>query len=177
MCLFSSHSLTHIPSIYTPLSSTIKLVPSLCYSCVINIKKAQGSLTVKKHRLVNDLKRKVEDHTVNVPAAVDKEIADLGLDNEDMLEPFIEIVQMFPPLPNDQTFEISKQFSQTKRSESIIIYDGYKKKYDGRFLLFSTDELLQQLCETEFSLVDGTFASSPTGFEQLVIIMGSINDE
>ncbi|CAM4760423.1 unnamed protein product [Rotaria magnacalcarata] len=84
---------------------------------------------------------------------------------------------MFPPLPNDQTFEISKQFSQTKRSESIIIYDGYKKKYDGRLLLFSTDELLQQLCETEFSLVDGTFASSPTGFEQLVIIMGSINDE
>ncbi|CAM4987855.1 unnamed protein product [Rotaria socialis] len=84
---------------------------------------------------------------------------------------------MFPPLPNDQTFEIPKQFSQTKRRESIIIYDGYKKKYDGRLLLFSTNELLQQLCETELILVDGTFASAPIGFEQLVIIMGNINGE
>ncbi|CAF1257984.1 unnamed protein product, partial [Didymodactylos carnosus] len=80
-------------------------------------------------------------------------------------------------LPNDQTFEIPAQFSQTKRSELVIIYDGYKKKYDERLLLFSTDELLQHLCETELVLVDGTFASAPTGFEQLVIIMGLINDE
>ena len=84
---------------------------------------------------------------------------------------------MFPPLPDDQTFEIPKQFSQTRRSESIIVYDGHKKKYDGRLLLFSTDELLQQLCQTEVILVDGTFASAPIGFDQVVIIMGMINDQ
>lgn len=84
---------------------------------------------------------------------------------------------MFPPLPSDQTFEIPKQFSQTSRSESIIVYDGHKKKYDGRLLLFSTGELLQQLCETEIILVDGTFASAPTGFDQVVVIMGMINDQ
>ncbi|CAF1942855.1 unnamed protein product [Rotaria magnacalcarata] len=144
-------------------------------------------LLVKKHHLINDLKRKVEDLTVNVPAAVDQGIANLGLDNEVMVNfPLPKAVvrtiyrhraNMFPPLPNDQTFEIPKQFSQTKRRESIIIYDGYKKKYDGRLLLFSTNELLQQLCETELILVDGTFASAPIGFEQLVIIMGNINDE
>ncbi|CAF4823862.1 unnamed protein product [Rotaria socialis] len=144
-------------------------------------------LLVKKHHLINDLKRKVEDLTVNVPAAVDQGIANLGLDNEAMVNfPLPKAVvrtiyrhraNMFPPLPNDQTFEIPKQFSQTKRRESIIIYDGYKKKYDGRLLLFSTNELLQQLCETELILVDGTFASAPIGFEQLVIIMGNINGE
>ena len=42
-------------------------------------------LLVKKHRLINDLKRKAEDLTVNVPAAVDQGIANLGLDNEDMI--------------------------------------------------------------------------------------------
>lgn len=84
---------------------------------------------------------------------------------------------MFPPLPSDQTFAIPKQFSQTSRSESIIVYDGHKKKYDGRLLLFSTDELLQQLCKTEVILVDGTFASAHVGFEQVVVIMGMINDE
>jgi hypothetical protein len=42
-------------------------------------------LLAKKYRLVNDLKRKVEDLTVNVPAAVDHGIANLGLDNEDMV--------------------------------------------------------------------------------------------
>ncbi|CAF5041333.1 unnamed protein product, partial [Rotaria socialis] len=42
-------------------------------------------LLVKKHHLINDLKRKVEDLTVNVPAAVDQGIANLGLDNEAMV--------------------------------------------------------------------------------------------
>ena len=42
-------------------------------------------LLAKKYRLINDLKRKVEDLTVNVPAAVDHAIASLGLDNEDMV--------------------------------------------------------------------------------------------
>lgn len=42
-------------------------------------------LLVKKHRLVNDLKRKVEDLTVNIPAAVDQGIANLGLDDEGMI--------------------------------------------------------------------------------------------
>lgn len=84
---------------------------------------------------------------------------------------------MFPPLPHDQTFEIPKQFSQTSRSDSIIVYDGYKKKYDGRLLLFSTDELLKELCETEIILVDGTFASAPIGFDQVVVIMEMMNDQ
>lgn len=43
------------------------------------------SLSVKKHRLINDLKRKVEDLTVDVPAAVDQAIANLGLDDEGMV--------------------------------------------------------------------------------------------
>jgi hypothetical protein len=42
-------------------------------------------LSVKKYRLVNDLKRKVDDLTVNIPAAVDQGIANLGLNNEDMV--------------------------------------------------------------------------------------------
>jgi hypothetical protein len=84
---------------------------------------------------------------------------------------------MFPPVPTDQKFEIPKQFSQTKRNESLVLYDGYKRKYDGRLLLFSTNDLLHQLCQTELILVDGTFAAAPNGFEQLVIIMGTINDE
>ena len=42
-------------------------------------------LLVKKHRLINDLKRKAEDLTVNVPAAVDQGIASLGLSNENMV--------------------------------------------------------------------------------------------
>lgn len=84
---------------------------------------------------------------------------------------------MFPPLPTDQQFEIPKQFSQTKRNQSIVLYDGFKKKYDGRLLLFSTDDLLTQLCETELILVDGTFASAPSGFQQLVVIMGMISHE
>ncbi|CAF1388638.1 unnamed protein product [Rotaria sordida] len=144
-------------------------------------------LSVKKHRLVNDLKRKGEDLTVNIPAAVDQGIANLGLNDEDMVNfprpktmaraVYRHRANMFPPLPKGQTFEIPKQFSQTKRNESFVLYDGYKKKYDGRLLLFSTNELLQQLCQTELILVDGTFASVPTGFEQLVVIMGTINDE
>ena len=40
---------------------------------------------MKKHRLINDLKRKAEDLTVNVPAAVDQGIASLGLSNENMV--------------------------------------------------------------------------------------------
>ncbi|CAF1508406.1 unnamed protein product [Rotaria sordida] len=75
-------------------------------------------LSVKKHRLVNDLKRKVEDLTVNIPAAVDQGIANVGLNDEDMVN-----------FPRPKT------------------------------------------------MVDGTFASVPTGFEQLVVIMGTINDE
>ena len=42
-------------------------------------------LSVKKHRLVNDLKRKVDDLTINIPAAVDQGIANLGLNDEDMV--------------------------------------------------------------------------------------------
>ncbi len=42
-------------------------------------------LSVKKHRLVNDLKRKADDLTVNIPAAVDQGFANLGLNDEDMV--------------------------------------------------------------------------------------------
>jgi len=42
-------------------------------------------LSVKKHRLVNDLKRNVDDLTVNIPAAVDQGIANLELNDEDMV--------------------------------------------------------------------------------------------
>ncbi|CAF1638077.1 unnamed protein product [Rotaria magnacalcarata] len=59
---------------------------------------------------------------------------------------------MFPPLPNDQTFEIPKQFSQQKDVNQLLYMMAIRK-------------------------IDGTFASAPTGFEQLVIIMGNINDE
>ncbi|CAF4108370.1 unnamed protein product [Rotaria magnacalcarata] len=69
-----------------------------------------------------------------------------------LCEPFIDIVQMFPHLPNDQTFEIPKQFSQQKDVNQLLYMMAIRK-------------------------IDGTFASAPTGFEQLVIIMGNINDE
>ena len=42
-------------------------------------------LLVKKHRLISDLKRKAEDLTVNVSAAVDQGIASLGLSHENMV--------------------------------------------------------------------------------------------
>lgn len=42
-------------------------------------------LLAKKHRLISDLKRKAEDLTVNVPAAVDQGIASLGLSHENMV--------------------------------------------------------------------------------------------
>ena len=42
-------------------------------------------LLLKKHRLINDLKRKVEDLTVSIPAVVDQAIANLGLSDEGMV--------------------------------------------------------------------------------------------
>ena len=52
------------------------------------------------------------------------------------------------------------------------MYDKRKSDYGGRLLIFSSDEQLRVLLQSDVLFADGTFRVAPKLFEQLYVIHG-----
>ncbi|CAF1634571.1 unnamed protein product, partial [Didymodactylos carnosus] len=85
--------------------------------------------------------------------------------------------RLYPSAPKEPTFKIPEEFTKSYGDEPFILYDGFKKKYLGRLLIFSTATLLNVLFTSELINSDGTFKIRPILFDQVFVILGMINGE
>lgn len=82
-----------------------------------------------------------------------------------------------PPIPSDQKFIIPDDYKQTYSNGQFLLYDKRKSAYGGRLILFSSEEQLKVLLQSDVLFADGTFKVSPKLFEQLYVIHGFQNGE
>ena len=77
-----------------------------------------------------------------------------------------------PPIPNDQKFIIPDDYKQTYDNEQFLLYDKRKSAYGGRLLIYSSEEQLKVLLQSDVLFADDTFKVAPKIFEQLYVIHG-----
>ncbi len=82
-----------------------------------------------------------------------------------------------PPLPQDQKFVVPLVYQETYSHQKFLIYDKRKSSYGGRLMIFSPEEQLNVLYQSDTLFADGTFKVSPKLFEQLYVIHGMENGE
>ena len=85
--------------------------------------------------------------------------------------------KLLPSNPKSLDFQAPQLYSTTNDGEEFLIYDSISKRLGGRLMIFSTQSLIQMLCECEIILIDGTFKTRPTLFSQVYVIMGQHLDE
>ncbi|CAF3647620.1 unnamed protein product [Rotaria sp. Silwood1] len=74
-----------------------------------------------------------------------------------------------PSIPTTQIFDIPEPFNKTLRNSDFVIVDKMIARQQ-RILLFASNEQLKMLFNAETILMDGTFSSCPTMFDQVYTI-------
>lgn len=74
-----------------------------------------------------------------------------------------------PLIPTTQLFSIPEPYNKTLRNQEFIVVDKMITRRQ-RILLFASHEQLKMLFNAETILMDGTFSSSPTMFDQVYTI-------
>ena len=68
--------------------------------------------------------------------------------------------------------QIEEKEKQTYSKDQFLLYDKRKSDYGGRLLIFSSDEQLRVLLQSDVLFADGTFRVAPKLFEQFYVIHG-----
>lgn len=74
-----------------------------------------------------------------------------------------------PLIPTTQLFDIPEPFNKTIRNDEFLIVDKMITRRQ-RILLFASPEQLKMLFNAETVLMDGTFSTCPTVFDQVYTI-------
>ena len=77
-----------------------------------------------------------------------------------------------PVIPSSVTFNIPEFYEQTLSSKRFLLMDVYPKRGKERILVFSSEEQLELLFESNIVFMDGTFDITPPHFKQVYIIHG-----
>ncbi|CAF3904242.1 unnamed protein product [Adineta steineri] len=84
-----------------------------------------------------------------------------------------------PVLPTSIDFDIPSKYKITIDGERYLLADRVQRCGGGvekRIIVFATDEQLRTLFDCSHIMMDGTFASSPSEFDQIYSIHGIKND-
>ncbi|CAF3249819.1 unnamed protein product [Rotaria sp. Silwood2] len=74
-----------------------------------------------------------------------------------------------PSIPNSQLFDIPQSYTKTLKNLPFLCIDQIIKR-KTRILVFASDEQLKLLFNSSVILMDGTFSSSPSIFDQVYCI-------
>lgn len=75
-----------------------------------------------------------------------------------------------PVIPSSVIFEIPEFYQQTLSSERFLLIDLFLKRSKNRILVFSSDQQLKLLFESDTIFMDGTFDTAPPHFKQVYLI-------
>lgn len=75
-----------------------------------------------------------------------------------------------PIIPKSCTFDIPVFYQQTLTQKRYLLMDFFLKRGENRVIVFSTDQQLELLFNSETIFIDGTFGVAPDGFEQIFLI-------
>ncbi len=75
-----------------------------------------------------------------------------------------------PVIPTSWIFEIPPLYQETLSQKRFLLMDFFLKRGKDRVIVYSTEEQLQLLFNSEVVFIDGTFSVAPDGFEQVFLI-------
>ena len=75
-----------------------------------------------------------------------------------------------PVIPQSCVFAIPTPYQQTTSGERFLLMDYFVKRAKKRVLIFSSDQQLDVLFNSDVIFVDGTFSTAPEHFEQVFLI-------
>ncbi|CAF1067528.1 unnamed protein product [Rotaria sp. Silwood1] len=74
-----------------------------------------------------------------------------------------------PVIPSSEIFEIPELYQQTLSHKRFLLADVCLKRGKNRILIFSSDQQLELLFESNTIFIDGTFDTSPGQFKQVYL--------
>jgi hypothetical protein len=77
-----------------------------------------------------------------------------------------------PVVPSSVTFEIPECYQRTLASERFLLMDMYPKRGKERILVFSSEQQLELLFDSNVLFMDGTFNITPPHFKQVYVMHG-----
>ncbi|CAF3596017.1 unnamed protein product [Rotaria socialis] len=75
-----------------------------------------------------------------------------------------------PVIPSSVIFDIPESYQQTLSNERFLLVDLFMTRGKDRILVFSSDQQLELLFESETIFMDGTFDTTPPNFKQVYLI-------
>ncbi|CAF4668553.1 unnamed protein product, partial [Rotaria socialis] len=75
-----------------------------------------------------------------------------------------------PVMPSSVIFDIPESYQQTLSNERFLLVDLFMTRGKDRILVFSSDQQLELLFESETIFMDGTFHTTPPNFKQVYLI-------
>jgi len=140
---------------------------------------------------VSSVKQRCREDVSPIPTIYDEELGSLrNKDFDEDVEGLIRCIptyyscksslyrsrlQTLPKLPTSQAdIDLDGDWKDTLAGERFLLCDNMNDGRD-RILVFSTDDNLKKLCESDVIIADGTFYSCPGLFTQLYTLHGTIN--
>ena len=78
--------------------------------------------------------------------------------------------KMTPVIPSTVMFDIPESYQQTLSAKRFLLIDLCMSRGKDRILVFSSDQQLELLFESETVFMDGTFDTTPANFKQVYLI-------
>ncbi|CAF4457792.1 unnamed protein product [Rotaria sp. Silwood2] len=75
-----------------------------------------------------------------------------------------------PIIPKSCVFEIPTAYQQTLSNKRFLLMDYYLKRAKERIVIFSSDQQLNLLYNSDVIFIDGTFSAAPENFDQVFLI-------
>ena len=78
--------------------------------------------------------------------------------------------QTTPVIPTSCVFEIPTSYQETLSQKRFLLMDFFLKRGKERVIVYSTEQQLHLLFDSETIFIDGTFLVTPGDFEQVFLI-------
>ncbi|CAF1497990.1 unnamed protein product [Rotaria sordida] len=75
-----------------------------------------------------------------------------------------------PVIPKSFVFEIPTAYQQTLSNKRFLLMEYYLKRAKERVVIFSSDQQLNLLFNSDVIFIDGTFSAAPENFDQVFLI-------
>ncbi|CAF3280303.1 unnamed protein product [Rotaria sp. Silwood2] len=128
----------------------------------------------------NKMKKRILSETTSLTKIYDEEVKKASLSPEAAatLPTVIEFRsnmskarrKNIPIIPKSCVFEIPTAYQQTLSNKRFLLMDYYLKRAKERIVIFSSDQQLNLLYNSDVIFIDGTFSAAPENFDQVFLI-------
>jgi hypothetical protein len=82
-----------------------------------------------------------------------------------------------PVIPPSCSFEVPTFYQQTLSSKRLLLMDFFVKRGKERVLVFSSNQQLELLFNSDIIFMDGTFSTTPENFDQVFLIHVQLHNQ